>query len=210
MGLEWVLNKTKARPGLERRFAELTAMVGQMGKDGVGPGPSTAAQLEAVSMSCFEVIGAPRIGIDEKATEFFRTQIYEPLAEEARRYTPSQQKVAWALRPYEELLEESRGQWVVFLAKERGGNAPCKPGVRAGVDFDLAEMVAHGGKDIGRGLADEAYEDHSPEGCLSYAKALGGGLGPRATIPPGRHFLASLLGGEGLRLQGEVVDFHET
>jgi hypothetical protein len=170
MGLEWVLDKTKARPGLERRFAELSSMVQQMEKDGVGPGPSTAAQLEAVSMSCFEVIGAPRIGIDEEATEFFRTQIYEPARREALTYDPGQRKLAWGMRPFEEVLDDNRGKWVVHLAKEKGGFSPVE-GPLAWLDFP-GKRVGDAEPELGRWVTMEAYEDHSPEACLSYAKSL--------------------------------------
>jgi hypothetical protein len=178
MGLDWILNKTKARPGSESRFAELSVMVERMKEEGADPGPTTEAELEAVSMSCFEVLGTPRVGIDEEATEFFRTEVYEPARADAEKGEGNSEFQAYWMRPYEKVLEENRGKWVVELAKEKGGVATVGGMLTGALDF-RGKVVGRSEAIIGDALASEAYEDHSAEQCLSYAKRLEEALGER-------------------------------
>lgn len=167
MGLDWVLEKTRPRMGMEREFAEVSARIGQMKKDGADPGPGILRELEGVTQSAFELVEAPRVGIDEAATEFFRQEVYEPARREA--LSAGRPGIDPWLRPYEEILEEHRGRYVVALAEVEEG-LPAVAGAATGIDFR--------GDLVGRSillpdeLRQEAYRDHGPAECLDYAEAI--------------------------------------
>jgi hypothetical protein len=67
---------------------------------------------------------------------------------------------------------------VVELAREKGGVAAVGGMLTGALDF-RGKVVGRSEEIIGDALAEEAYEDHSAEECLSYAKRLEEALGDR-------------------------------
>jgi hypothetical protein len=165
MGLDWMVHKTKPREGCEARFAELTRLLNDMREDGA-TSPSLEEELEGISVNVGEVIGAPRIGVDERADRWFR-EVYD---ENRAREDGSPEFAAHWSRPFEDLLEENRGRYVLELAEDQGGMAAVSGIVATSLDFR--------GKIVGscpllsRDLREEAYEDHSAEEMLDYARRL--------------------------------------
>lgn len=178
MGLDWMLDKVKARPGSENRFAEISSMMSRMREEGVEPGPDISREFDEVSVSCFEAIGAPRVGYDEAATEFFREKVYEPARADALEGVGNPEFQAFWRRSFEECLEDHRGRYVVELARERGGEATVTGVLAGSLDF-RGKVVGWSEEVVGAALAEEAYEDHTAEECLSYAKRLEEALGDR-------------------------------
>lgn len=166
-----MLNKEKARPGSEARFDELTAMMARMREENLEPGPETQAEYERVSITCFEVVGAPRVGIDAEATEFFRENVYEPARADALRGEGNEKFRDFWLRSFEECLADHRGRYVMELAREKGGIATVQGMLTRAVDF-RGKIVGRSGEIVGEALAEEAYESHTAEECLAYAKKL--------------------------------------
>ena len=58
MGLDWMLSDRKPKPGCEKHT-------------------DLEAELEQVAITPYEVIGAPRVGIDDAATAWFKSQVFE-------------------------------------------------------------------------------------------------------------------------------------
>ena len=84
MGLDWMLDKNKARPGNEERYATVSRMLTQMREQDEAESPELEAELKELSISCYEVVGAPQVGIDEKATEWYRKNNYDPAHADAK------------------------------------------------------------------------------------------------------------------------------
>lgn len=177
--MDWILVKRKARPGAESRFQFLDAAFKRMSADDVEPSEAAQAEYEAVSISVYEEIGAPRVGIDKEATEWFREHVYEPTRHEALGSQPGlfedpESHRGWKdywLRPFEEVLADQKGRWVVDLAKEKDGLAKVV-GILGG-PLDFRGKVVSGNYDIiGCDLADEAARNHAPEECVDYARRL--------------------------------------
>jgi len=76
MGLDWMLDKVKPRPGSERRFEEINKLLSEMEED--ARSPALEAEREEITISVFEAIGAPRTGEDPRADEWFREHMYDP------------------------------------------------------------------------------------------------------------------------------------
>jgi hypothetical protein len=172
MGLDWMLNKIKPRPGSETRFAEIVAQLEAMHEDGAGS-PELEGELEGLGVTVGEVLGAPRIGHDERADEWFRKEVYEGHRERIASMPPEHLDEEYAAhwsRPLEELLKENEGKYVLELAEERGGEARVSGMLASSVDF-RGKIVARCPL-ISRELQERAYEDQSPEQMLEYAREL--------------------------------------
>ena len=181
MGLDWVLDKHKARPGFEDRYATVTQRLADMRNDGA-ESPDLEEELKKISISCYETVGAPRVGIDEEATEWYRKNNYEPAQADAisgKLDGRPEAKEFW-LRPFEECLEDHKGQYVMELAREKGGEAAVSGIAVQSIDFRGKMMRYVEG--LEEGLVNEAWENHTAEECVDYAKRLAGVL---PTIPDG-------------------------
>ena len=187
MGLDWLVHKTKPREGSVRRYHRLTRKLDRL-TDADAPAAvrkKVEGALAEVSISAFEVIGAPRIGVDAEATEWFRKEVYEvqqqAVAEELEKPPPgdpakpkwAEQNEAFILhwgRPFHVVLAEETGKYVSELAKNKDGLGRYIGMMCSAVDFRgqcVATAVV-----LRDDLCDEAYRDHSAEECLDYADRL--------------------------------------
>lgn len=192
MGLDWMLDAHKAKPGCEAQYRRINDKLHALeDDDGIDLQESEVlrrdleAALNQVAVSPFEVIGAPKVGIEVAATEWFRTHVYLPaqarVAEEKRKPRPhdpihpkwedrNEAFLAHWDRPFEALLQEERGKYVVELAKEREGIAAITGMMCSSLDFRgkaVALAVV-----LDRELRSEAYDDHDADACLDYAARL--------------------------------------
>ena len=172
MGLDWVLDKAKARPGFEERFVTVTRMLQQMREQDEAESPELEAELEEISISCYEAVGAPQVGIDEKATQWYRENNYEPAHADAKAGELDNRpelRDFW-LQDFEKCLEKNKGQYVMELAEQQGGEAAVSGIAVASLDFRGKVMRYVTGLD--EDLVEEAWTDHTAEECLDYAKRL--------------------------------------
>jgi hypothetical protein len=173
MGLDWVLDKRKARPEFEERYATVSRMLQQMREQGEAePGEELLKEYEEISMSCYEAVGAPQVGIDEEATEWYRKNNYEPAQADAKagKLEGRPEMRDFWLQPFEKCLEEHKGQYVMELAEQQGGEAAVTGIAVQSIDFRGKVMRYIEGLD--EDLVNEAWEDHTAEECLAYAKKL--------------------------------------
>lgn len=180
MGLDWMLNKRKPKPGFEKEFELVNKQYNDAADEKAEEGAEK--RLDEISESAYAVIGSPRVGIDEEATRWFKEKIYEPNYERAKEEQARVVKtentwdrrnvefIAHWLRPFEEVLKDSTGNWVPDLAKSKEGHATITGMMTSPIDFR--------GKVIGRldwlseHSQNEAYEDHSAEDAILYADRL--------------------------------------
>lgn len=168
MGLDWMLQRHKARLGFEDRYVAVTAMLNQM--KGHAESPELERELEEISLSCYEVVGAPQVGEDPAANEWFRFNCYVPAIESMEGGALDPEQEAFWRKPFEELLELHRGKYVMELAQDTGGLAKVQ-GIAAGVmDFRGKVLCSISGLD--KTLVDEGFQDHTWEECLDYANRL--------------------------------------
>ena len=85
MGLDWMLNGHVPKTGHEEQYHRIKNKLDRLDLDNqVAENQrkllrrNLEAALEQETQSPFEVIGAPRVGIDEQATEWFRVNAYQP------------------------------------------------------------------------------------------------------------------------------------
>lgn len=168
MGLDWMLQR-KIRGGHEQEAAELT----RVPPEELSPDKAreTRERLDEISLSPYEAIGCPRIGIDEEATAYLRSlyqenphQFYVEIAKEPEG-TFERRALLW-----DEVLRDNHGQYVPDLAKEADGI-----GAVTGV---AAPAVSYRGKLMGYvsvlpdELRDRAYTDMTAKQMLDYADQL--------------------------------------
>ena len=191
MGLDWMLHGSRPKAGCEEQFRRINKKLNALEADESLTEEEKKplrrdleAALEQVAVTPFQVIGAPRVGIDADATEWFRTQLFAPMqkrvAEEKLRPAPDATKPQWhdrndALiahwsRPFEVVLEEHRGKYVVELAKDQEGVAAITGMLCSSLDFRgkavaLAEAIPEE-------LRNEAHDDHDAQACVDYADRL--------------------------------------
>jgi hypothetical protein len=168
MGLDWMLDKVKARPGSEARFDEITKMLEDMKED--ARSPELEAEHEAISMSVFEAVGAPRTGEDPRADEWFREHVYEPAHEDALAGKRDAHFQDFWKRSFEECLEGNKGKYVIELAEKTGGVAAVSGIATSNLDFRGKMLRFCEG--LPEDLVDESYEDHTAEECVDYARRL--------------------------------------
>ena len=180
MGLDWMVDKRKPKPGFEKEFETVSKQYNDAADE--ESEEKANKRLEEISDSAYAVIGSPRVGIDAEATQWFKEKIYEPNYERAKDEQTREIKsentwdrrntefIAHWLRPFEEVLKDSTGNWVPDLAKSREGHATITGMMTSPIDFR--------GKVIGRldwlsaDAQNEAYEDHSAEQSVQYADKL--------------------------------------
>ncbi len=160
MGLDWVLHRFRPRRGKEAEFARLHAELEAAGDEATKQ--AARAALSAVSHTPFEDIGAPRVGVDARATRYFREKVFpEVLAEaKARGETPPS---------YESALAQAHGQYVLSLAKDVKGLAGGSFLVSR-LDYG-AGIIDHCGDLVGD-LVSEAWVDHTAKEAADYARRL--------------------------------------
>jgi len=199
MGLDWVLDKSKPKPGFEERYATVTKMLADM--EGEAESPELKEELKSISISCYEAVGAPQVGIDDEATEWFRKENWEPANRDAKAGKLDNRpgfKDFW-LQDFETCLEKHKGKYVMELARDKGGEAAVTGIAVQGVDFRGKVLRFIQGLD--GGLVDESYENHTAEECLNYAKRLEEELPNVPAGPEGKELLQGAV--DWLRFWGE-------
>lgn len=173
MGLDWCLERAKPKPGSERRFAELNLLFSKM--EDQEPGGELAEleeELKSITISCYEAAGAPRVGIDDRATEWFREKNYVPAhADALAGQIPNPKAAEFWKQSFEECLKEVKGQYVMELADQEGGIASVS-GMVMVTNIDFRGKVLRFCDGLDEELVNESYQDHTGEECLAYAKRL--------------------------------------
>lgn len=178
MGLDWMLQKTKARPGSESRFAQLTLEMDKISRHAKSQEEyeeltrDLSEELAGISVHAFDVIGAPRLGHDEKADNWFFENVYKPNHEEAISRDGSG-LTGWAAlwsKPFDAIVEKYKGQYILEAAEEEGGCAAVSGMLCSAADFRGKMLRFCEG--LPSELVDESYEDHTGEQSLEYADRL--------------------------------------
>jgi hypothetical protein len=157
VGLDWEPGN-KAASGHEEEFRRLWAL---LAKGGDTPElQAAAARFTSISIPSYVTLGAPRVGIDEVATNWAREN-----------YARTESEVS-----EEEWLETHRGFYVLPLAE------PCDglpiytngwPGGYVDVDSFRAQFLVNQCSDImGESLLKRAYDQMLPEEMVEYGRAL--------------------------------------
>lgn len=172
MGLDWCLIKTKPKEGFEDRFKVVTEMLSQMRQDEAIASPQLEAELKEISVSCYEAVGAPQVGHDERANEWFREKCYDPAHKDAvaGKMHHEEQARYWG-RSFEECLEDNKGRYVMELAQQEGGIASVS-GMVMVTNIDFRGKILRFCEGLPEELINEAYEDHEAEESLHYANRL--------------------------------------
>lgn len=160
MGLDWML-RDRVREGQEARVREL---VEQMKKDPTLGIPQEV--MDQVFVDPLEVLGAPRIGRDEHATEWLREQ-YRTNPEPFRRRT---EDGSWEILPWEKVLVEEDGLYVLELAQHPEGLGAAT-GIAAPPYSFRGKVLLHLSI-LSDELKERAQEEMDPAQMLAYAQAL--------------------------------------
>lgn len=168
MGLDWVLHQRKAIEGKEEEFDKLSAQLNA--SKNAEETKRLETELNAIAISAFEVLGAPRVGIDEAATKWFKEEVYEKHVANVDNMDNEEYRAYW-LRPWEQVLASNHGVFVPHLATETDGLARIVGIAGSQLDF-CGNVVGNSEKLIGKELADRAYQDHGPKDMLDYAAKL--------------------------------------
>ena len=192
MGLDWMLDAHKAKPGCEKQYRRIIEKLHALENDkSIDLEQSEVlrrdleAALKQAAVSPFQVIGAPQVGIDGAATEWFRINVYVPtearVAIEKAKPIPRDPKyplwddrndafLAHWDRPFEALVQAEHGKYVVELAKEQEGIAAITGFLCSSLDFRgkaVALAVV-----LDDDLQNEAYDDHDSHASLDFADRL--------------------------------------
>jgi len=183
MGLDWMLHQHVPKKGCETEYLRLKKKLSALSQDKKLTEPQRElfkqeleAELEKVALSPFEVIGAPRVGVDEKATEWFRKNVYQDAQvrvtqEKALPKSRRNQRFldTWD-RPFDDILKANTGKYVAELAPAQEGVSSVRGMLCSPVDFRGA--VAGSAECLPEKLRTRAFEDHQAEGALEYAEQL--------------------------------------
>ncbi len=190
MGLDWMLHAHKAKPGHEAQYLTITRKLDALDADKSVTKHQRAllrrdleAALEQVSVSPYAVIGAPRVGIDEAATAWFRVKVFTPahvqVAEELKKPNHGSNN-SWGDRnqafidhwgrPFEQVLADERGKYVVELAADQAGVAAVT-GLLTGA-LDYRGKVIASAECLPEDLTNEAFDDHGADEAVDYADRL--------------------------------------
>ena len=199
MGLDWMLDKVKPRPGSEARFDEISKLLQEMRDD--ARSPELEEERERISVSCLEAIGAPRTGEDPRADAWFRENVYEPAHEDALKGERDAKFQEFWGRTFEECLEDNKGKHVAELAEKTGGIAAVS-GMMMVSTLDFRGKVLRFIKGLDEDLVNESYQDHTAEECVGYARRLEEQLPNVADGPEGKELLRGAVG--WLRFWGEL------
>lgn len=183
MGLDWVLDKTKPREGSETRFAEIELALTKIRESAKTQEAyeelteDLREELDGISMSAFEAVGAPRIGHDKRADEWFREHNYDPAHKDALegKLDHSPERKEFWLRSFEECLKEHKGQYILEAAELEGGVAEVT-GIAVG-SADFRGKILRFCEGLPGELVNESYENHTGEECVDYADRLEEALG---------------------------------
>jgi hypothetical protein len=138
------------------------------------------AEFEKVALSPFEVIGAPRVGVDEKATEWFRKNVFQDaqLRVGQEKALPKSRRNQRFLdnwdRPFDDILRANTGKYVAELAPAQEGVSSIRGMLCSPVDFRGA--VVGSSECLPQELQNRAYQDHRPGEALEYAEQLAAAL----------------------------------
>lgn len=170
MGLDWVLHKNKPKDGHEERFAEIDRLLREQ-ELSAEKEQEAEKELETISVSAYEVIGCPRIGIDEAATVYFKTEIYPSSQELAQQnHGEKDEFFKYWMRPVEEVLKDETGKWVPHLAANKDGLAKMTGMIVSPMDF-RGKVIGYCDF-ISSELQEEAYRDHTAEEAEDYGKRI--------------------------------------
>jgi hypothetical protein len=160
MGLDWVLHRFRPRKGKSAEFERLMAKLEDAKEE--QEKAALRDELKNVSHTPFEDIGAPQIGVDARATKYFRDKVFAEHVVAA--------KAQGALVPsFEEALAKVQGQYVLALASDTRG--------LAGGSFLVSQLDYGAGiidrcHDLVGDLVTEAWTDHTAKEAADYARRL--------------------------------------
>lgn len=173
MGLDWLLMRRKPKPGKAKPFAALEKKLTARREAGASRDELRAleAELDALSIRAEEAIGAPRVGVDDRATLWWREHVYAPNFERVTLGSGNPEYLAYWKRPQAELLRDAHGKFVCELATEQGGLVQRSP-------FSLVSDLDYGGIgildrfDFLGDLSTEAWATHDAKSAARYAAEL--------------------------------------
>jgi hypothetical protein len=183
MGLDWMLQAHTHRPGCEKQYRRIKAKLEALAED-----EKLAAEqkeklqkdltsaLKLVAVSPFEVIGAPQVGIDQEATAWFKREVFEPnqqrVAAERKKATGDRMDrfIAFWARPFDQVVADEHGKYVVELAKEPEGVAAISGMLCTALDFRGKAVVLS--VVVTEDLRNEAFDNHDADECVDYADRL--------------------------------------
>lgn len=187
MGLDWCL-KNQIREGCEAKAkrvqGKMNALDARLDKKWKDKHPSDKAwkeykaakrelddEMATLVITPAQAIGAPRVGVDKRATEWFRDNVWKPNHDMANDKDASNPEFAkfWS-RTFEECLEEEYGKYVIELAEDKYDKSTCTGFFTAPTSF-RGKCVGYD-ENIGEALQNEAYEDHDAAGCIDYGNRL--------------------------------------
>lgn len=176
MGLDWVL-KSKVIEGKEEEHAEarkrrLEARDRLYEQIKLGADKLILMELEevrdrledeenALEISPCAVLGCPRVGFDQEATDFV-TQAYSEF---------EQPESLEAYPTLESWLKANHGKYVPELAKNSDGFGKVT-GIASGPESFRGKVVGYAMDLVGDNLAERAYQDMDPDEMAVYADAL--------------------------------------
>lgn len=176
MGLDWVL-KSKVLEGKEEEHAEARKRrlwardhlyaqnVLEADKLVLMELEETLSRLEdeenALEISPCAVLGCPRVGFDQEATDFVTKAYGEFEFPETLEAYPT----------LESWLKANHGKYVPELSKNPGGFGKAR-GVAAGPESFRGKIVGYAMDIVGDSLAERAYQDMDPDEMAVYADAI--------------------------------------
>jgi len=172
MGLDWVLNKSKPKDGFVSEYMDLSEKI----KNTEDRGELTRLEkrIDEISIKAFEIIGAPKIGENESANNYFRERIYRPNREQAIKRLKRDPSDQWAKhwsRSLREVMDDHLGKYISDLATDNRGFSMYSGMLCSSIDF-RGKMVCCI-DDLSDELKNEGYEDHEdPIHALEYSKKL--------------------------------------
>lgn len=183
MGLDLMLDGFAPHAGREAECQALNARLAVLDDDDALP-QARRQQLRAalrdelarISTSPYDVIGAPRVGFDARATEWFRVHCYKPNRDEARAQRSrlegklSSPFIDYWSRRFEQVLRDERGRYVVALAADKRGLSPAS-GILTS-SLDLRGSLLARAESLPSDLQHEAFDDHHAQASLDYAHRL--------------------------------------
>jgi len=149
--------------------------------DEFGKLPETTAMQEELESArdrlaeCYvsgqETLNTPRVGIDEEATRELK-RLWSSRRKDIRnsdRSFPDRHTSYW-MRPFKEVLEENRGRYMAGMTESDGVGSIT--GMMASETGFRGKIIGYAENVIGPKLANEAYDDHSPEELVDYGCRL--------------------------------------
>lgn len=172
MGLDWLVGN-KAQPGHERRFREVLELI-VAGED---PDNATVAEWLQIGVPSYTCVGAPRVGIDEPATEWFLQRVREsqPKRGLLRGLAARLSHPGGITKEEREAIQQSYGYYVLELAPACDG-LPYYTNALMNSELSLSSFRGAFLNDcqeaIGKELFESAYERKLPEDLAAYGQAL--------------------------------------